>query len=561
MQSLWIAPRPADSARVYAIAGGCGLPPQLAAVLVRRGISTPEEAAVFLEPVLKGLRPPEELPGVSLAVAAIDRALRENRKIVLYGDYDVDGVASLALLARVLLHLGARVSCFLPTRAEEGYGLSAAGVERCYEEHSPELLVAVDCGTNSISEVGWLVDRGVGVVILDHHEPSGERPPAVLVNPKASGEDLRYLCSAGVVFKVVHGLLKHSPCPGIDLREYLDLVALATVADVVPLVGENRVLVRRGLAQIPRSRWPGLRALAAVASVGNTVRGADVGFRLGPRINASGRLGSATDSLRLLLTDDPREAEALAAALEMRNRERQNVERAVSVEAETWLEKNFDADRHRSVVAGSRDWHPGVLGIVAARMLRRHHLPSIIVGFGDDGLGKGSCRSVEGFSLVDALGRCSRLLEQFGGHEMAAGLSIREERFPDFRKAFDEVARSVPEGTFSPRLSLDARLDPADITRDFLDAQERLEPFGNANSQPVFLAKGATPAAAPRVLKEKHLRLEFAVGRSRIGAIFFNGAEEELPRPPWDVAYRLERNTYGGRDEPQMQIVALRHSV
>jgi len=555
-----MAPAAAEPARVYAIAGEHGLPPQLAAILVRRGLAGSSEVAGFLEPALRNLRPPEELPGVAAAVEILDRALRGNRRIVLYGDYDVDGVASLAFLARILRAYGGRVACFLPMRAEEGYGLSAGGVERCFEEHRPEVLVAVDCGTNSTAEIAWLAARGVEVLVLDHHEAAPDRPPATVVNPKLAGEALRYLCSAGVVFKVVHGLLKHSPCPEIDIKDYLDLVALATVADVVPLVGENRILVRRGLAQIPRSRWPGLRALAAVAGVNGPVRGADVGFRLGPRVNASGRLGSATESLRLLLTDDAREAEALAAGLELQNRERQNVERGVSLEAEAWLEGRFDPARNRSVVAGARDWHPGVLGIVAAKLLRLHNLPAIVVGFGDDGIGKGSCRSVEGFSLVEALGRCAGLLEQFGGHDLAAGLSIREEHFENFRRAFDEVARAMPEETFAPRLALDARLDPKDITNEFLDAQDRLEPFGNSNLQPVFLARAARPAAPPRVLKDKHLKLEFAAGRTGVPAIFFNGATDELPRPPWDVAFRLERNTYGGRNEPQMQVVAIRHA-
>lgn len=404
-----------------------------------------------------------------------------------------------------------------------------------------------------------LRERGVDMMILDHHEPSGERPQAIVVNPKVSGSPLRYLCSAGVVFKLVHALLKKSPHPELDLRDYLDLVAMATVADMVPLEGENRILVRRGLLQLSKSRWPGLRALMQSADVGNRPRGSDIGFRLGPRINASGRLGTALESLKLLTTEDEVEARVLAAGLERQNRERQGVERSVAAEADDWVAKSFDPERDASIVAGARDWHQGVLGIVASRIMRKYHRPTIVIGFGEDGMGKGSGRSVEGFSLVEALTSCAGLLEKYGGHELAAGLSIRENQFEEFRGKFEKFARSASDTEMlTPRLRLDATLAIADIDEDFLDAQDRLEPFGNGNSQPVFLAQGVRPATAPRILKEKHLRLEFGESRLRMAAIFFQGAEQPLPTPPWDVAFRVERNTYQGRDEPQMQIVAIR---
>lgn len=562
MQRRWIFPKPERNLAVNRLARELGIPVFLASILVRNGLAESVEAEGFLQPRLKNLSDPFLLPNMAPAVARLRQALARGEQIVLFGDYDVDGVASLALLQRVLTAMGAKVKSFLPHRVDEGYGLSRAGVERCFEEHRPELLVAVDCGTNSVAEVALIRERGAEVIILDHHEPSGQRPDCVaLVNPKL-GDSFHYLCSGGVVFKLIHALLKETPLADFDLKDYLDLVALTTVADLVPLVEENRILVQRGLQQMARTRWPGLRALMAVAGVTGTVRGGDVGFRLGPRINASGRLGTALESLKLLLTDDPAEASRLADSLDHQNRERQNVERLLIQEVDKWVEKNFDATRDASIVAGCRDWHHGVLGIVAARIMRRHHRPTVLVGFDAEGLGKGSGRSIDGFSLVEALGHCAEHLEKFGGHEMAAGVTVQESRFEAFREAFHATARAAAtEEILTPKLRLDAELEMDNITLSLLDQQAALEPYGMANPQPVYAVRGLVPNAAPRVLKEKHLRFDFEAGRRRVPAIFFNGAEDELPRPPWDVAFTVERNEFNGRVDAQMQIVAIRSAA
>ena len=562
MQRRWIFPSSDGDTLASRLSRELQIPAFLARVLVRNGLSEAETARDFLQPRLSRLDDPFLLPEMDKAVDRVLHALDKKERIVLYGDYDVDGVASLALLKRVLTAMGGEVACFLPLRAEEGYGLSASGVERCFEEHAPELLIAVDCGTNSPREVATIRARGADAIILDHHEVSEARPDCIaLVNPKL-GTDFHYLCSAGVAFKLAHALLKRSPRSDIDLKDYLDIVALATIADLVPLAEENRVFVHRGLQQMARTRWPGLAALMAVADVKVPVRGGDVGFRLGPRINASGRLGTALESLRLLLSDDPAEAARLAASLDQQNRSRQAVEKRLIEEVDSWVDKNFQATRDISIVAGQRDWHHGVLGIVAARIMRRHHRPTLLIGFGDDGMGKGSGRSIEGFSLVEALGKCSGHLEKFGGPEMAAGVSVREERFEIFRRAFEEVARALSDAEMLvPRLRLDAEVDLREIGHDLLDAQEQLEPFGMANSQPVLVSRGVQPMAPPRVLKEKHLRFEFSAQRSRVSAIFFNGAEQPLPRPPWDVAFVLERNEFNGRNEPQMNIQAIRSAA
>lgn len=559
MQRRWILPPPANPLLAGRLLRELEVPPFLAALLVQRGYGEVARAQEFLQPKMKSLQPPELLPEMPLAADRVWNAIRAGRRIALYGDYDVDGVTSLALLSRVLKVFGADVECFLPLRVEEGYGLSTAGVERCCEMYRPELLLAVDCGTTSVREIAALRARGVEVIVLDHHEPGPERPDcAALVNPKC-GADFHDLCSAGIVFKLAHAMQKISPVADLDLRKYFDLVALATVADIVPLSGENRIFVRHGLQQMASTRWPGIAALMRVAGVTAPVRTSDVGFRLGPRINAAGRLGPAQEALRLLLTDDPEEATVLASSLDAHNRERQGVEKAVVLDAEEWVEKHFEAGRDTTIVAGRRDWHVGVLGVVASRVMRQHHRPTFIVGFDTSGLGKGSGRSIEGISLVDVLRECSDHLEKFGGHDMAAGLTMDEQSFPAFRMAFEAAARKrANEEILTPRLRLDAEVELPDLDISILEAQDLVEPFGASNPQPILYTRSITPSGTPRTMKEKHLKIEFSAGRRRVPAVFFNATLDALPRPPWDVAYTLDWNCWQGRTEAQMRIVGVR---
>jgi len=561
MRRRWIFPSNANPVAASKIRSELGVPGFIADMLVRRGFSDPASAEAQLHPRLRSLSAPEDLPEMGAATERILAALRDKERIALYGDYDVDGITSLAILARVVRAYGAEVPCFLPLRAEEGYGLSEAGVDRCLELHNPSLLIAVDCGTTSVKEIARLRSRGVDVVVLDHHEPGPDRPACVaLVNPKL-GSDFHYLCSAGVVFKLAHALLKTSRVEGVDLREYLDLVALATIADIVPLVDENRIFVSHGLRQMESTRWAGLAALKQVSGVGSPIRVGDVGFRMGPRINAAGRLGPASEALALLLTEDFREADRLAAGLDAHNRERQGVERQVVKEAEDWVDKNYQPGSDVSIVAGSRDWHIGVLGVVASRLMRRHHRPTFVVGFDENGAGKGSGRGIEGLSLVELLRDCSEHLEKFGGHEMAAGISIQEKSFPAFREAFESAARgAATDEMLIPRLNLDCEVPLREIDYALMETQDLLEPFGNSNPQPVLFSRAVTPASAPRVMKEKHLRVEFSVGREKMAAVFFNAPVEDLPRPPWDIAYTLEWNHWNGRSEPQLRLLEVRHA-
>ncbi len=530
-------------------------------LLLAAGFQEQESVERFLHPRLRALSDPNLLPDMPAAVARLDAALRRRERIVLYGDYDVDGVASLALLHRVLAAYGGRVECFLPLRAEEGYGLSEAGLDRCIELHAPELLVAVDCGTCSTAEIAKLRARGIDVVVLDHHEPGPTRPDCVaLVN--RSSATISPTCAAWALpSKRRTPCSRPCRCRASTFAKMLDLVALATICDLVPLVGENRILVRAGLEQMTRSRWPGIAALLRVSSVMPPVRASDIGFRLGPRINAAGRLGTAQAALQLLLTNDPAEATRLAASLDAQNRERQAVERQVAIEVERWVEANFDATQHATIVAGSRDWHQGVLGIVARRIImRRHHRPTLVVGFDETGHGKGSGRSIEGLSLVDALRRCEAHLGKFGGHEMAAGLNVHEEVFEvSARPSSPQHAAWLPT-TCSSRASGSTRRSRSTVSaRIYWRRSDCSSPSAMATAAGALRARRAPGRRAARAQGEASAPV--LPGRRPLNAIYFNGAEQPLPRPPWDVAFHLERNEYNGRVEAQMHVVAIRSAA
>jgi single-stranded-DNA-specific exonuclease len=561
MQDRWILP-PCENLNGGAISWNeiCGSD-CIARLLFRKRFRSADEVQNFLRPRLSSLSDPFLLPQMRAAVARIQGALESHECIVLFGDYDVDGVTSLALLAQMLRGYGATPELFLPLRMEEGYGLSRESVERCLEQYRAQLLIAIDCGTASASEIAELKNRGVDVIVLDHHEPKSELPDCVaVVNPKAdSASPFHYLCSAGIVFKLCHALLKMRPLPDFDLKSKLDLVALGTVADIVPLVEENRVLVQRGAIEIGRTPRIGLKKLMQVAGVRTPILPDDIGYRLGPRLNAAGRLSTAEKSLRLLLTEDEHEAAVLAIGLDQQNRVRQEVEKEILAAAIETIERQFDTARDAAIVAGARGWHPGVLGIVASRIARKYHRPTILIGFDEKGLGKGSGRSIEGLNLVGALTRCAATLEKFGGHEMAAGLALHEENFPKFAEAFCSIARELlSEEALQRSLRLDHELPFTNIDVEFLRWHELLQPFGSGNPQPVFFARAVEPIAPPRVSNEKHLIFRLRQGDRYRRAVYFDGAANEIPPPPWDVAFRIGVDEYDGETLVGMRIEGLR---
>ena len=543
------------------------LPLLVRKLLAQRGISGRDRALRFLKPKLAELGDPFALREMNAAVERIFRAADNGEHVCIYGDYDVDGVSSVTLLYAVLQAYGIRTDYFIPVRTREGYGLSEEGMASamavCGER--PDLLIAVDCGTSSVEEVAWLQEQGVDVVILDHHEASIlGRPPAVaVVNAKLEEDSpFTYLCSAGVVFKLAHAMLKQRRLPQFDLKQYLDVVAIATVADIVPLVEENRLLTRHGLRVMESGGNIGIQALNRVTNLNRRPSASHISFRLGPRLNAAGRMDSPLDALNLLMTRDSALAMELAERLETHNRARQQEEEKIRKEAMDMLARTFHPERDNVIVLGSRTWHPGVVGIVASLLMRRYHKPTFVISLDENGIGKGSGRSIPGVSLVQAIHECSDSLISGGGHDMAAGLVIHENMIDAFRERFDAFVRdNVDPAKLMPVLSIDAEVSFPELTLDLLDSYELLEPFGNSNPQPVFMSRNVMLTDAPRHLQGNHLRLGLRQDTCECDAMYFNGGSRHLPDPPWDIAYTIDRNVWRGRVSLAVSIQDIRPSA
>jgi len=535
--------------------GAQDFPDILKHLVAQRGIPEAETDS-FLRPKLRNLSDPFLIPEMEIAVERILEAIDQKQKICIYGDYDVDGVSSITLMTKILSAYGNEARSFIPRRGPEGYGLSFTALERCMAEgEKPDLLISVDCGTVSIDEVAHLRSLGIDVIIVDHHEPSPQGRPdcAALVNPKC-GDEFTYLCAAGVVFKLGHALLKTRP-NSLDLKDLLDLVALATIADIVPLIGENRILVRHGLKYLSSTKNPGLRVLMEITGINGKPTSMDVGFRIGPRINAAGRMDYPEDALATLNADCRRSATDLAKKLDDYNRERQAHEGLIRKEAVEQLSENFDPSKDPVIVIGSRSWHHGVVGIVASRLMRQYYKPTFVIAIDDEGIGKGSGRSIEGVSLVEAIRSCQDELIAGGGHAMAAGLSIREESLDGFRKNFAKyVLENTTEEERLPRLVYDAEIKLSQLSLDFLSSYELLQPFGNSNPQPVFVARNVELSRPPYHMKNKHLRLMLRQGYHEQDAVYFGGGEYELPDPPWDIIFTIDRNNFRGKTTLQVII-------
>lgn len=566
--------REIDDGPVQELARLSLLPLPLARALLLRGISTAAGVDRFLNPRLSDIVDPFALPAMAEAVDRIWAALTAQESIVVYGDYDVDGVTSAALMSHVLERLGGRVHRFLPSRMEEGYGLNAGTVERCVTAFKPGLIVTTDCGSGAHEAAAAAARAGVDIVVTDHHEVGarGPAPVAALVNPKLGADPLaRYLSGVGVAFKVCYALLKkgrernHKQAMALDLREVLDLVALGTVSDMVPMLHENRILVRHGLVQLNRRERLGLRTLAEVARATGELGTYHVGFVLGPRMNAAGRMGKADAALELLLTGDPGRALELAHFLDAANLDRKQVESDIMEEAVRRIDATFDPATHFGIVVGEVGWHVGVVGIVASRLVGKYGRPAIVVGFDENGMGRGSCRSIEGFDLLGGLQECAEHLNRHGGHEMAAGLEIQRSAFEAFQKAFAEVCAQGLSGRDLRRpLELDGWLSLAEaVDPRFLDLTTRMGPFGEGNAEPVWGMKSVQLVGPPKVLKDAHLKFRVGLGRDECEVIGFKLADRlaELEAGSVDLLFNLRVNTYMNRTSPQLNLLDFRRSA
>lgn len=518
---------PLPVGEVEALSKSAGVSRVLAELLLRGGNHEVDVIASFLQPALAALDDPFRLRNLEAAVSRLRQAISGHESIVVLGDYDVDGVSSTALLVTVLRKFGLQPRFVVPRRSEDGYGLSRSAIDRALEGGAPHLFIVLDCGTNSHDEVAYLKGQGIDVIVLDHHR-SKERPlDGMLINPhvhvdEAGGDGAwRHLCTVGLVFKLAHGLLKqlraenHPVAFGIKLRDHLDLVALGTVADLVPLVGENRILARHGLSILQESRRMGLKALMEIAGVkpANGITPIDISFRLGPRINASGRLADAALSVELLLSEDETFCRETAQQLDAFNRERQDIERKITEEAERMIETEFSG--LPGIVLFSEDWHPGVVGIVAGRVTRKYNRPCVVLG-NEGEMAKGSGRSVDSVNLVEVLGTCCDRLTSWGGHPMAVGIALRKEFIPEFRASFADAVRAHVGGDIAEsRLEIAAWLEPADISSLMMDELERLHPFGQGNPEPTFGVQGVILKAKPEIFKGAHFRFQFEDDRGR----------------------------------------------
>lgn len=554
---------PADEEAARRLASEVHLPVAVARVLVSRGYGDFAAADRFLAPRLSELGDPFALPNLRAAVDRIWIAVDRGERMTIFGDYDVDGISSTSLLLRVLSRIGGQVSAFLPDRESEGYGFTEAALERCLSENSPALIITVDCGTNSAETVNAARERNVDVIVTDHHEVTAQPAPAVaLVNPKLGDETaLHLLAGVGVAFKLCHGLIKvareeeRNGASDVDLKEYLDLVALGTVADIVPLLGENRTFARHGLTRINQRTNAGLKGLIDVAGIKGPVEAYHVGFMIGPRLNAAGRMGRALASLELLTTDDPQRVGVLSAELDEANRERQNVERTIVAEAIEEIDGFFEPDKHFGIVVARRGWHMGVVGIVASRLASRYRRPTVVIAIDDEGEGRGSCRSIKPFDMVEGLQACAQHLLRHGGHAMAAGLSIRESALEAFRDAFNGVCReALADEDLRAVVHVDGWLNPAQADRELCESLTRLTPFGESNPQPVWGLREVRIVGEPRTVGTNHLKMTLASGGSQWDSIAFGMADREIPDGAMDVVFYLEKNNFMGRDSLQLNI-------
>lgn len=559
-----------DPAAAAALARALEVSPLLAGLLIRRGCETPDTARAFLDTPLTALHDPWQMLGMAAAVDRLRAAVTRHEPVLVCGDYDVDGVSGVALLVSGLRRAGGQVEYTVPLRLEHGYGLHVAIVEQAAAA-GVRVLVTVDHGISAREAVALARARRMDVIICDHHLPPPILPPATaILNPRQTGcpYPFKELCGVGIAFKLLQALF--GPEAGEELWPFLDLVALGTIADLVPLVGENRILAKHGLTQLAGTSRPGLRALAEVAGISligaGRIGAGRVAFGLAPRINAAGRLDDAAAAVRLLLTYDPSEARALAADLDWQNRERQELESSILAEALAQAAAAHDPQRDRAIVLASPAWHPGVIGIVAARLVERYGRPTALIGTSGKEA-RGSARSAAGWHIADALGRCADLLTHYGGHRAAAGFSLRTDRIEEFRKRFLSLAAlELSDDDLIPTLFADAEASLDIVDLKLADNLAQLSPYGVGNPEPLLVARRLQVMQSPRRVGQNHLKMKVRScgGDGQVvETIGFNLGSyvdilNQAPSRWVDLVFVPERNVWNGREMLQLRVKDLR---
>jgi single-stranded-DNA-specific exonuclease len=554
--------QPERPEQVQELSARHGLPPLVARLLVNRGLNGVEEIEAFLDPSLERLYPPFGLADLEKAATRLGQAVRRGEPVAVYGDYDCDGITATAVLHQLFTELGLTCSNYIPNRLKEGYGLKVEGLQELAPK--AKLVVTVDCGISDAEAVAWAKEQGVEVIVTDHHEIPPELPPAfAVVNPKRGGAAYPFsdLAGVGVALLLALGVRAELRSEGWfarhkepNLKSYLDLVALGTAADVVPILGENRILMRQGLKVLEESRRPGLIALKeAVKLEGKPISFRDVVFRLAPRLNAAGRLGQARCALELLLCDDLAQARLQANYLHNLNRQRQSLEEVMLREAAA-LVRREKLNQRPVMVLAKEGWHPGVLGIVAARLAEEHHRPVAMVSL-QNGTGRGSARSVEGFHLFKGLQACETVLKRYGGHAAAAGFEVAAEQVAALQakleQAFGEQVGPEPP---RPTLKVDAQVQLAELNREFFGHLERLRPFGPGNPAPVFVCR-EVECLSSRVVAERHLKVQLHHQNCVMEAIAFDQAAHHPLAGGLEVAFSARLSHYQGRSTPELLLL------
>ncbi len=552
-----------DEEKIDEIVKKFNVPELLATVLVNRGIVDDEEIRVFLNPTRSDFHDPYLMPDMEIAVERIIKAINNQEKVIIYGDYDVDGITSITVLKKFLKTCGLEADYYIPNRLSEGYGLNKAAIDYIKEKEYT-LIITVDCGISGIEEIEYANSLGIETIVTDHHEPMEVLPPAVaIVDLKRKDNDtypFKSLAGCGVVFKLTQALGMRL---GIDEKEYLkylDIVCVGTISDIVPLVDENRVIAKLGLKLVEVTRNPGLKALLN-ASGYKVVNSNTISFGIAPRINACGRMGYEEEALKLFLTENLVQASEITERLNKYNRDRQEIEKNIYDEAIKMMEK--EDPNAQSIVLGSNNWHHGVIGIVSSKITEMYFKPSILICFeGEDG--KGSGRSIPGFDLHEALAETAKYLEKYGGHEMAVGLSLKKNNFNRFKEAFEKYVEEKDITGIVPIIEIDKQISLKDIDSNIVKQLDLLEPFGEANRRPVFVYKNLKIDSIRALSDGKHLKMTLKDGNTIVNAIGFNMGQlskEYMIGDRIDVVGTLEINAYNGREMVQINVKDIMKSL
>ena len=542
------------------------IPDIIVKVLLQREINTVDQIRSFFNPSLDQLHDPFLMVGMHDAVTRTIDAILEKQRIFIYGDYDVDGITSVSMLYLFLKDMGGEVRYYIPDRQTEGYGISASGVEEAIRWNA-NLIISVDCGITSVDEVTMAADAGIDVIVSDHHEPGETIPPAFAVlDPKRDEDDYPFheLAGVGVAYKLIQGISDRMELDADCHRKYLELVAVGSAADIVPLVDENRIFVKQGLMKLNDSGSIGIKALIEIANVKKkSVEVGQIVFGLAPRLNAVGRLGSAERAVELLTTKDASEARRIAQTLEEENRRRKTIDSKTLEEAQKKIDNEVDLVNDKAIILAEKDWHPGVIGIVASRIIEKYYRPTIMITI-EDGIGKGSARSIPGFDIHQALKECSGLMLQFGGHKYAAGLTIEEKNIPQLMDCFITIANAtIKEEDLIPRIDVDAEITLDQITPQVVHYLDLFTPFGPKNPKPIFVSRNLD-VISPRMVgnNNQHLRFRVRQNGSEFDAIAFNLANKfklvSDYSTPVDIVYTIEQNEWMNRTSTQLNIKDLR---